>query len=220
MSLTLTRMRALVRKGLGGLDATELPNLDTDELLNLALWELTNNYPFELKETLFTTTLVEGQEDYQLPSGLDGLISVAIIDSQSVRIRLDRMTRAWYDLNHIDTSAARATPEKFMREHTFLILEPTPDTDDNGLTLSITVLEDVTSLAESSNETTGLPRNWDELVVKGAIERGHFFNEDYDLARLAHNFVVSGIRESVPVISKEERDSRHAGLDVLWDLPE
>ena len=119
MSLTLTRMRALVRKGLGGLSDTELPDLDTDELLNLALWELTNNYPFELKETLFTAPLVEGQEDYQLPLGLDGLISVAIIDSQSVRVRLDRMTRAWYDLNHIDTSAARATPEKFMREHTF-----------------------------------------------------------------------------------------------------
>lgn len=220
MSLTLTRMRYLVRKGLGGLDSTDLNNEDVDELLNLALWELTNNYPFELKETLFTTTLVESQNEYQLMSGLDGLFSVAVIDSEDQRIKLDRMTRDWYDLNYDGSTDAEGTPVKYMREGTFLILDPSPDADAAGLTLSVTVIQDVDSLVDPTNVTTGLPRNWDELVVKGAISKGHFFNEDYNLARESHNFVVSGVRAAVPTVAKEERDARHAGLDVMWDWPE
>ena len=44
--LSLTRMQALLRKGLGGLDSTDLTNTEADEYLNLALWELEDKSPF------------------------------------------------------------------------------------------------------------------------------------------------------------------------------
>ena len=219
MSLTLIQMRALLRTGLGGLSNTELINADADLYLNMGLWELSNNYPFEETETLFTATLVDGQGEYQLPSSIVSLHSVALIDDQSQRQKLDRMTRDWYDLNYNSSVASRGTPEKYMREDTFLILNPDPNTAIAGNTLSITVLKDVASLVSGSNDATGLPRNWDELVVKAAITKGHYFNEDYSLARESHNFVVTGVRDAVPTLAKEERDSRFAGLDVAHEMP-
>ena len=47
MSLTRTRMFALVRKGLGGIDSDDLTDPECDELLNLALWELEDKYEFD-----------------------------------------------------------------------------------------------------------------------------------------------------------------------------
>ena len=66
MSLSLERMRYLVRKGLGGLSDSELTDVDCDELLNLALWNLSANYPFEAEESQFSTPLVEDQFEYSV----------------------------------------------------------------------------------------------------------------------------------------------------------
>ena len=61
MSLTVTRMRVLVRKGLGGIDSDDLSDTDLDEMINMSFWELEDKYPFESKETVFTSTLVTDQ---------------------------------------------------------------------------------------------------------------------------------------------------------------
>jgi hypothetical protein len=213
-------MRALVRKGLGGLSAADLPNLDTDELLNLALWELEDKYPFEAKETQWNTTLVTDQYEYGLPTGqflLDAISSIAVVNSQNERLKLDRISRESFD--EIFDSDSSALPNKYFRENLILSIYPVPGTDENGLVLSLTAKKSIASIVSGSNDETGLPRNWDELVVDGAIARGHFFNQDYDKAREARDFQVGIVRSTVPTEAKELEDSRYAGLDIADRRP-
>jgi hypothetical protein len=99
MSLTLTRMRYNVRKGLGGLDSTDLSDTDCDELLNMSLWDLEDKFPFEAKETVYTAPLVEDQYEYDLAgiSLLDAIASITYLDENGKSQTLDRMTRKEYD---------------------------------------------------------------------------------------------------------------------------
>ncbi|MEE8113331.1 MAG: hypothetical protein V3T23_03145 [Nitrososphaerales archaeon] len=220
MSLSLTRMRALVRKGLGGLSSTDLPDLDTDELLNLSLWELEDKYEFEAKETQWTTPLVTDQFEYGLPASpflLDAIVSIAVINAQGERLKLDRISRMTYDEIFDDDN--KDLPNKYFRENLILTIYPTPGADQNALTLSLTAKKSIASIVDGSNDATGLPRNWDELVVMGAVARGHFWNSDYDKAMDSRNFQVGIVRSTVPTQSKEEEDSRYAGLDIADRRP-
>jgi hypothetical protein len=222
MSLSLADFRRLLRKGLGNLDTGDLSDDDCDEILNISLWDIEDKFPFELKETLYSTSLVEGQIIYNLTgvSNLDSLHSVAIVDENSKRNKLARMTRAEYDINHIGAEESYGFPKKYMREGNALYLEPIPSLDEDGLSLEISIREGLASLAEGSQEVSGLPRNWDEIVLQGAIVRGHNLNQDYDLRDKALNYQVGMIRSAVTTEAKEEGDSRFAGLNVLWDRPE
>lgn len=223
MSLSLERMRYLTRKGLGGLSDSELTDEDCDELLNMSLWEIEDKYPFESKETSFSTTLITNQFEYSvsdadLGSILDSLQSIAILNSDGKRSKLARMTRDWLDENFDEEETGM--PTRFLREGNTFTIYPIPGTDESGYFLEIMVKEGIQSLVEGTKETTGLPRNWDELCVKGAIWRGHFYHEDYNLARQALNFQVSKIKETVPTVAKEEADTHTGGLEILWDWPE
>lgn len=221
MSLSRTRMFALVRKGLGGLDDSDLPDTECDELLNLALWELEDKYPFEAKETVFSSTLVTDQFEYDLSgiSLLDALVSVAWVDSNGESQKLESMTRSVFDTLFDDASSKSISgpPEQYLREGNTLTVWPPPSSDENGKVLNLALKESVENIS-SGNTATGLPRNWDELVVFGAIARGHMLNSDYDKAREMRTLQVGITRSTVPTESKEE-DNRWAGLDVAYGRP-
>lgn len=219
MSLTLARMRYLVRKGLGGLTSSDLDDTDTDELLNMALWDLDGRYPFKEKECRVSATLTAGTDKYDLPSYTDAVMSVAVVDMDHPEKlhKLARMTHDWYDANaYEDSTDVRGQPERYLRRDDYLLFWPIPD---DAYPIWVTLWRTVSSLLDGSVEATGLPRTWDEIVVQGAIERGHFYHEDYNLARQASDFQTDKIRTAVPIEAKEERDSRYAGLQVLWDFP-
>ncbi len=222
MSLTVTRMISLLRKGLGGITATELPDADAEELLNMSLWELEDKYPFETKETVFTSTLKVNKFEYNLGgiSRLDALVSISWVDTNGQSHKLDRMTRARYDEIFEDGTGSDPVgpPVQFLREGNVLTVWPPPSDEEDGKTLNIALKESVESLSGGA-DTTGLPRNWDELVLMGAISRGHFYSLDYSQARESRNFQVGVIRSTVSTEAKEEEDSRYAGLEVAWDRP-
>ena len=227
MSLTLARMQALLRKGLGGLDDTDLTDPEADELLNLALWELEDKFPFRAKEKNFDITLVVSQVDYDLATLyaaeggsdiFDAIESIAVIDADDMRHKLTRTSRSWVDENYDSTTDTDATPARYLREGNTLRVYPAPDV---ALTMNVTMKESVASLATSGNTATGLPRNWDILVVQGATVQGHILNGDYNEARQLANFQLTAIRSAVLNVSKETRaDSRYARVNVIWDEPE
>ena len=217
MDLTLTRMQALLRKGLGGLDSTDLTNTEADEYLNLALWDLEDKFPFRAKETEMRFPLVVDQFEYTIPATTDAISSLALIDADGQRHKLVRKSRDWMDEN-IDESGTGATPTFYLREDTTLILYPIPDVI---LTIIMTLKVSITSLLTSSVEATGLPRNWDILVIQGATVFGHIFNGDYNEARQLANFQLTGVRSAVMTLAKEEKaDSRYARLNVIDSFPE
>jgi hypothetical protein len=210
-------MFALTRKGLGGLDSTDLTDVEATELLNLALWELEDKFPFRAKETEMRFPLVVDQYEYTIPTTTDAISSLAVLDTDGIRHKLGRASRAWMDENFNETDD-KGTPTRYLREDTTIIFHPIPDA---VLTAIMTLKVSIDSLLSGSVEATGLPRNWDELVVEGAIVRGHFYAGDYNEARQAANFQVQKIRSSVLNLAKEEKqDSRYARLNVIWDEPE
>lgn len=223
MGLSLDRMRTLVRRGVGNQNSTELPDEDVDEYLNMSLWELENNYPFRAKEGLLSTPLITDQYIYSISDSdlgiiLDALQSISITDSKGKRTKLRRYTRSWFDENFDIENTGY--PTAYLRENDLLYIYPVPGEDEEDLLLEIAILTSVESLVDGSQETTGLPRNWDELVVEGAINRAHFYNEDYNLSRAARNMQISKIKEAVPVVSQEEKDTHLGGLDVAWNSPQ
>lgn len=216
MSLTLTRMRELVRKGLGNLSTDNLSDDEVDEYLNMSLWALEDKYPFRTREKNTNTNLVIGQYIYDLSgiTRLDAIESVAVAEDPEKRRKLARIDRNWWDANFELTN--RGTPERYFRENNCIYVYPVPD---EVLPLEIKHRQGVASLA-ASNTTTGLPRSWDEIVVQGAIYRGHYYNEDYDQAQKALNFQIGLIKNAVPVEAKEEADSRYARVQVLTEWPD
>jgi hypothetical protein len=226
MSLSLLDMRSLVRKGLGNLTDTDQGGSDAevDQLLNLSLWELEAKFPFKEKECKVTISTIAGEERYQLPSFNDALISVAVIVTSGSTSTYHKLTRSsadnFHDERQVPSSTASTTnrgqPLSFYRRNNFLILDPVPD---KVYSIEMILWKTVASLLEGAKEVTGLPQNWDEIVVVGAVTKGHFFAQDYNLARQAKDFQLGYIRSAVPTEAKEERDSRYAGLQVIDELP-
>lgn len=221
MSLTLDEMRSLLRRGLGGLSSTELTDADSDLYLNMSLWELEARYPFESTESTGTIALVDGTRIYDLSTltRFDAITSIAVVQTSNKRKKIRRMTRDTYDTVYNSSAGSKGEPEFYFREDTNLYVWPTPDSVIGGQNLEISFRQQVQSLLEGSVDSVGLPRDWAELVVEGAIARGHLYNQDYNLSREITNLQISKIRTSVPTVSKEERDSRYAGLKVQWDEP-
>lgn len=218
MSLNLDQMRGLVWKGLGNLDSDDLPEEDVDLYLNMSLWDLESKYPFKEKECRIDTELVAGQEGYGLPTDLDAIVSVTIhLPNSTGTVKLKRLGAAgWDDRRNLTSSG---DPTHYFRMNRTLYLWPVPT---RVLPIQILMWKSVASLLAGEVEVPNLPRNWHEIIVQGAIVRGHFFNEDYNAAQQSQNFVVGQIRSAVPTDAKEERDMRFARVYAvdLDDIPD
>jgi hypothetical protein len=226
--LTLERMRYLVRKGLGGLDEEDMPNEDVDELLNLALWNLSERFPFKEKECLVTGIIQPGQVEVGITEDMDAIYSLSIRHGDDGDLeKLARRSMDWMEQHRVKEGdllesdpppedRKRGRPRFYTRWRNTIYIHPIPD-KQYGIRLAY--WRTVPSLLSGLVDTPELPRNWHEIVVEGAITRGHYFNEDYNLAQQAENFRLSHERSAVMVTSKEERDSRVAGLQVLHDFP-
>jgi len=222
--LTLQEMRGLVREGLGGLDEQDISDPKVDRLLNLSFWELTSKFPFEEKNLRAEFSTVAGTGDYSIASEinvggvtLDALQGLSVMDSEGKSHSIQRATEAWLETQYSSSETYRAMPEYYVRRADWIRFWPIPD---DVYVIRVLMLQTIATLTYLSVETTGLPREWDELTVEGAITRGHYYNQDYNLAQQAENFRVMKIRTAASVPAKEEEDSRYAGLIVQWDEPE
>ena len=217
MSLNLKQMRSLVREGLGGIDLQDLPDEKTDIYLNVSLWELEDKFPFKAKESIHETVLVVGKWSYDLTKAtrLDAVNSVSFVDTYGKSHKLSRIGRDTFEevFNDGTVTNPNGVPCSYYREKDSLIIWPPASSQEAGRPLVVSIKQSIESLMEA-DDTTGLPRNWDELVVMGAVSRGHFFGKSYTEARESRNFQAGIVRSTVATETKEEEDSRYAGLRV------
>ena len=223
--LTLQQMRNLLRKGLGGLSESDLSDIDADLLLNMSFWELSSKFPFEEKNLRTTFSTVAGTENYSISAEinapgavvLEAIQGMSVLDSEGKSHPLQRATEAFLEEEYSTATSYRSRPTHYVRRDDLIRLWPIPD---DVYTIRVLMLRTLDTMVYLSIEQTGLPQEWDELTVEGAITRGHFYSQDYNLAQQAQNFQTMKVRTAQSTHAKEEEDSRYAGLVIQWDEPE
>lgn len=215
----LERMIYWVRKEITGTASQEINDEDVVDLLNFSLWNIEAEFDFKTREQLRYTTLVEGQSQYDI-SGIerfDAITSLAVIAQQGARHKLSRTTRDWLDSN-ANFERDRGFPTRYIREADTLTLHPVPSQE---LELELHFRQGVESLTKSSVTVTGLPRNWDEIVIAGAVWRGlKAHGAPLERIQTAVQTTSILIRSAKSVEEKETKDARWARLNVIWDHPE
>lgn len=224
-ALNLTVLRRLVRKGLGDLDEDDINDEDVDLLLNLSLWNISDKYWHKEKECLVMTNTEIGRAEYQVPNILDAIHSISFIDPDTKESRkVIRMDWDRYEQLRNEKGAGaegeekhRAAPERYVRFRDIIYFHPIPD---KVYQIRLAFWRTIASLVEGTVDTTNLPRNWQEIVVEGAITRGHYYHEDYSAAQQADNFRVGHERSAALAKDKEERDNKFARLRVIDEFPD
>jgi hypothetical protein len=227
--LTLQEMRDLVRQGLGGLTEEDISDPQVDQFLNMSYWFVESRFPFDEKQFRSDFTLVAGQGVYDIDTFinipndvvLDAFQSLGMFgdpdsDDQFMSYPMQRMTESFYDKIRLTRTDAQERPAYYLRRDSDLVFFPIPD---KAYTCSVFMLKTLKSLLYRVVDSPNLPREWHEIVVEGAIERGHFYQQDYNLQQQAANSTTGKIRSAVPKENLAEEDSHYAGLVVQWSDP-
>lgn len=194
-----------------GLDEDDLDDDAALLLLNRSYWSMLDKFPFREKEVTASFATVDATNLYAVPTPFDALRSLAIKnDDSDAYIPLKRMTQKEYDKIYVDNTSEEGFPEKYYREKNCVKLWPTPD---DAYTITIrywTVLDDL----DDPTGEPGVPQNWHEILLFGAIWRGYYRLGDVVRGERLKKLDATLINEAVPTESKEERDSEEAGLEV------
>lgn len=210
MSLDIVKLRKGVRKPTGmEEDDTDLLDPEIDDYLNRSFWEIQDKFPFREKEKTIRFNTVIGTRSYDMPKPYDALVSLSLMDPYSSEFRkLARMSTDEYESVYVEKDYERGMPTHYTRENCFVRLWPTPDKVYTMSMKRLITLEDLSNL----KTTLDIPRVWHEIVMYGAVWR--VFLDLGDITRSNHfkAHQVSLINSTVPTESKEEEDSREAGV--------
>lgn len=180
-------------------------------LLNRSFKELLNKFNFRETEGSETLALVLGQAEYPCNIDLDAIHTIAIDDLiTGMRKQVDRATVEFYNNNFVNNELAYTCPTHYFRENRKIIFYPTPEQAYN-----VTIKKWITLQDLASGVIPAVPEVWHEIILLGAVWRGFLKMGDYNRCTAARNHHAALINTTVPVESKEETDSRHAGLEVF-----
>ena len=195
-----------------GCDEDDLDDDAVELLLNRSYWAMLNKFPFRETEVTASFATVSGTNLYTVPSPFEALRQLAIKDLDSDAYKpLVRMTQKEYDSVFVDNTDNYNKPEKYYREKNCIKLWPTPD---DAYTITIRYFTPLADLEDPTDEP-GVPNNWHEILMYGAIWRGFYRLGDVVRGERMKRLDVTLINEAVPTESKEERDSPTAGIEVL-----
>lgn len=223
MTLVLSVLRTETREHLGIGDensiadgSRSLNDAAVDRLINRSFWEISDKFPFRLKEatTLFFT--VDGTRRYDMPAPYEALRSPGVTiteDSETGQHNpLERMTKVVYEGLYIDNTDSEALPTNYIREADSIILYPTPD-DIYEITVAYwTPFDDLSDANDDPADS--VPRVWHEIILFGAVWRGWLRYNNYISSREFKSNQLALINSTTPVESKEEGDSSSSGLSV------
>lgn len=214
MGLDLLDLRDSVRTATGT-DESDLPDEKLDIYLNMSWWELIDKFKFREKEVTVTFDTIIGIRLYNMPSPFEALRSLSIKTSDTNEHRtLKRITIQVYEDKHDEDEDARGMPVEYVREGCAARLWPTPDAVYTITQKYWTTLADITE----DEPNLVIPQSWHEVVLFGALWRTFILHlSDFVRGNKAKKHQVSLVNSAVPVEAKEEEDSPHAGVRVLFN---
>lgn len=207
MSLSLDNLREDLRIHLG-MDSDDLPNVDADRLLNRSWWPLSSQLRFNEKDAIHTFTTVAEQNNYTLPLDNDAIQRVLIQDPD---------TEAWSPLVKFndetliayEDDASVGIPESYSRRGSEFILLPTPD---NAYSIRVKYQK---TLEDIQSSGPGIPQEWHEVILWGAVARGFFLLGDWTRGREAQTQQGVYVQSLQTQEERETVDRSHSGLRVL-----
>jgi hypothetical protein len=213
MPVDINSMRRRLRKALGLEvdDLAELSDDDADEYLNESFWSIQDKFPFREKEKTVRFSTVAGTRSYDMPKPFDALISLSVQDPNTNEFRkLERMSTDEYENKYDSDDDSQAIPTHYTREGCFARLWPTPDQ------AYVVSLKRLVTLDDLSNDVTtpDVPRVWWEIIRLGGLWRALIDFGDLTRANTIRIHATTLQNDVVPTQSKEERDSREAGVEV------
>jgi hypothetical protein len=207
MSLTLALLREDLRLHLG-MDSSDLDDTDADRLLNRSWWPIAAQVGFHEKdaETSFTTTA--GTREYALPTDSDAIQRVVIQgpndDGYTALTKIDD----WNIFEKRDDED-QAAPTHYSRRGSNFILWPNPDD-----TYTVRVKYQQT-LADIDASGPGVPQEWHEVILWGAVSRGFLLRGDWNRSSLAQNQQALYLSSLTTQKDREHEDRHLSGVRVL-----
>lgn len=207
MSLTLSLLREDLRTHLG-VDESDLPDAAADRLLNRAWWPMAAQLRFNEKDAEYTFTTVAGTEAYSFPSDSDAVERVVIQESPNSK---------WEPVNKIDDWTMfgkedddnTGVPSYYSRRDNEFIFFPIPDDEYPVRVKYQRTLSDI----ESSGP--GVPQEWHEVILWGAVSRGFFVLGDWTRGKDAQAQQAIFLATLSTQEERESFDRPMAGLTVL-----
>jgi len=196
------------------MDSTDLSDAAANLLLNRAYWEIADKFPFRAKEVTSNTATVDGTRRYAMPAPFEALRFISIETDDGVHIKLNRITRVYYETKYVNDPDAEGQPTDYFREEDDYILYPTPDKVYTVVVGFWSIFDDLSA----SNITPEMPQVWHEIILLGAIARGWWKLGDYAKAREMRANQLVLINSTAPIEAKEEFDSRMAGIDIPEEM--
>ena len=165
MSLSLADLRSDLRIHTG--KGASLSDGEADQLLNRAWWPLAAQLKFSEKDAEFTFTTVSGTQEYSFPSDSDSVQRVVVYDSDSQEwvplVKQDDWNMFAKQDNDED-----AFPVYYSRRNDQFIFFPVPD-DEYDVRVKYQQ-----TLADLQTSGPGVPQEWHEVILWGAVARGFF----------------------------------------------
>ena len=207
MSLSLANLRDDLRDHLG-VDEDDLPDVNADRLLNRSWWPLAAQLRFNEKDAEFSFTTASGVQDYVFPSDSDSVERVVIRDPD---------TSEWVPLVKVDDwnmfakqdNDEDALPAYYSRRNNEFILFPVPD---DAYDVRVKYQQ---TLADIQSSGPGVPQEWHEVILWGAVSRGFFALGDWTRGKEAQSQQSIFIASLSTQEERETIDRPMAGLRVL-----
>lgn len=205
LSLATLRTEVLSELGIDSDDLDASGSTELDLLINRSWWEIMDKFDFREKEASSTFDTVSGTSEYDIVAEIDPIIwdalqNVSINDPDSEQqTNLIAKTIQWYRANYNANTELYAMPTNYIRSNNNIILFQTPD-DAYTITLDhLAILADVPSAGPQC------PQSWHEVIMYGAVWRGHMKFRDYNSANAVKAHQISLIATSQTNSGKEDK---------------
>lgn len=207
MGFTLAQLRTEVREHLGVGDEFLTP--DVDNLINRSWWEIQKKFKFRETDEDYTFSTVAGTREYDLPTGLSSIDRLSLIDTndkhqQLIQVSLDNAIQL-----KDDDSSSEDQPIKYQRRGDKILLYPTPDD------VYTIVLYYQATLADVLSGGPAIPQDWHEIILYGAVSRGHSRFGSIQKSSAFAQMQAALIASAIPTEVAETVDTRYAQVQVL-----
>ena len=212
MGLVLAQLLSECRKIAGvDVDDSGCDDISVTLQMNRAFWETMNKFKFKENQRSAIFTTIIGQNNYQLPVEFEAIRTISIEDPATLIWQpIDYFDPQAFDDRENSNTSSRGIPIKYLRENSSILFQPIPDKVYNIKIRHLLRLQDLST----SNNAIVIPEEWHEIIMYGGTYRLLFALGDINRGDYFKNHTYTMMGSTIPVESKEQIDTKNAGVSL------